>query len=327
MRYGLVEGIHARISRLVQGTNFMTLANLDDSVRLLDSVLELGCTAVDTARSYQNGESQKVLGEWIESRGVRDQVVVISKGGLSHQGLKRMTPEDLTQDLVESLEDLKTDYIDLYLLHRDDPDKPVGPIVEVLNEHVRGGRIRAFGGSNWTHQRIQEANAYAEANGLAPFAASSPQFSLAVQHRSPYPDNPGAVTLTGSSQEAAREWYRRNQMPVFAWSSLAGGFLTGRFRRDNLNQFDDPNDRRVVSAYCSESNFALLDRATELAAQKGVVLSEIGIAYLLHHELNVFALVGCRGRSEFEALCPGTEWALSADEITWLESASSRRNS
>ena len=136
----------------------------------------------------------------------------------------RVTPEDIAADLDESLRQLGLDTIDLYLLHRDDPDVPVGPIVEALNEHLRGGKIRAFGGSNWTHERIAEANAYAADHGLVPFVASSPQFSLVEQVDEPWP---GCISIGGPDNAAARDWYQNNQMAMFAWSSLAGGFLSG----------------------------------------------------------------------------------------------------
>src|SRR5262249_39237817 len=150
------------------------------------------------------------------------------------------------------------------LLHRDDTDVPVGPLVDVLNEHQRAGHIRAFGGSNWSYQRIREANEYAKAHGLTPFAATSPNFSLAEQVQAPWE---GCMSI--SYDEAAKDWYRQNQMPIFAWSSLAGGFFSGRFHRDNLDSFSDYNDTLCVATYCVEKNFERLDRAQQLATETG----------------------------------------------------------
>src|SRR5207249_9101 len=143
----------------------------------------------------------------------------------------------------DSLARFKTDYIDLYLLHRDDPTVPVGPIIEVLNEHLKAGRIHAFGGSNWTYQRLQEANAYAAEHGLTPFVASSPNFSLADQIEPPWA---GCISISGSQGTAARQWYVQQQMALFTWSSLAGGFFSGRFRRDNLQSFEKYLDKLCV---------------------------------------------------------------------------------
>src|SRR5690606_6316038 len=119
---------------------------------------------------------------------LRDKVVIVGKGAHLNRDRRRVTPWDITSDLYDSLARFQTDCIDLYLLHRDDPDFPVGPIVEVLNEHLRAGRIGAFGASNWTVERIQAANAYAAEHGLEPFVASSPNLSLADQIKEPWPE-------------------------------------------------------------------------------------------------------------------------------------------
>src|SRR5438874_4289950 len=111
-------------------------------------------------------------------------------------------------------------------MHRDDPEIPVGAFVECLNEHLRAGRIRAFGGSNWSPERLQQANDYAREHGLAGFAASSPNLCLAVWNE---PQWEGCVS---ASDKASRAWYAQSQMPLFSWSSQARGFVTGRFRKE-----------------------------------------------------------------------------------------------
>jgi aryl-alcohol dehydrogenase-like predicted oxidoreductase len=175
MKYGNVKGVEKPISRLVLGTMIINNGDLRKSFDLLDAVFELGGTALDTAHVYG---SEEPIGLWMKERGNRDKVVILDKG--AHPSNRpRVTPADITSDLSDSLARLKTDYIDVYMLHRDDPDVPVGPIVEVLNEHLSAGRIHAFGGSNWKYERIQEANEFAEAHGLVPFSASSPNYGLA----------------------------------------------------------------------------------------------------------------------------------------------------
>ena len=99
---------------------------------------------------------------------------------------RHVTPDMIDHELPISLERLQTDYIDLYFLHRDNPAVPVGEFVDMFNRHRAAGRVRAFGGSNWTPTRLAEANAYAEHNGLAGFSASSPNFTLAVWNEVPY---------------------------------------------------------------------------------------------------------------------------------------------
>ncbi|MBS3966589.1 MAG: aldo/keto reductase [Truepera sp.] len=316
MHYGYVPGIDKPLSRLVQGTVMVNSTELKRSFALLDEIFALGGNTFDTAHVYGQGDNERTVGRWLSERGIRDQVVIIAKGAHPNQDRARVTPFDISADIHDSLARFKTDYLDLYLLHRDDPTVPVGPIVEVLNEHLAAGRIRAFGGSNWTHQRLQEANAYAKAHGLVPFAASSPNFSLAVQVKAPWA---GCVSIGGPPGEAARAWYQREGMPLFAWSSLASGFFSGRFRRDNLATFDAYLDKLCVESYCVEENFRRLERAEELAQVKGLTLPQVAMAYVMNQPLNIFALVGCQSGAEFKANLAACEVTLSPQEIAWLE--------
>jgi aryl-alcohol dehydrogenase-like predicted oxidoreductase len=290
--------------------------NADAGFDLLDEIYALGCNTLDTAHVYGNGGCERVLGRWIDERDLHEQIVIITKGAHPNTDRNRVTPFDITSDLHDSLARLKVEAIDLYLLHRDDPTVPVGPIVEVLNEHKEMGLIRAFGGSNWTHERIQAANTYAETHGLTPFIASSPQFSLAEMVQPPWR---GCISIGSSSDEAARAWYRQTQMALFTWSSLAGGFLSGRFARSNLDTFESYFDQLCVNSYCYEDNFRRLDRAAFLAEAKGLTLSQVALAYVMNQPLNIFALVGCRTGAEFENNVVALDVQLTAEEIAWLE--------
>ncbi|MBV7331006.1 aldo/keto reductase [Chloroflexi bacterium TSY] len=186
MEYGTIPGIDKPISRLVQGAVMISTDRLEESFELLDGVFAQGCTTFDTASSYAGGECDRTLGRWINERGIEDKVVILGKGAHHNRDRERVTPFDITSDLFDSLARLKVDKIDLYVLHRDNLSLPVGPIVEILNEHHDAGRIGEFGGSNWSAARIQEANEYADKHGLKPFAVSSPNFSLAVQIKPPW---------------------------------------------------------------------------------------------------------------------------------------------
>lgn len=201
MQYKTLERISKPISRLVQGTVMLTTEDQDANFALLDAVHELGCTTFDTAHIYTRGQTERVLGEWMDARGNRDEVATLSKGAHHNTDRRRVTDFDIKSDLYDSLARLKTDHIDLYLLHRDDPAVPIGPIVETLNEHLDAGRIHAFGGSNWTVERIREANDYANAHKLVPFVASSPNFSLAEQVEEPWAE---CLDLSGPQGDAAR---------------------------------------------------------------------------------------------------------------------------
>ena len=324
MRYGEIPGLNKPVARVVQGTT-MIGSDLDEakSFALLDQVFEMDCNALDTAHVYSNGNSERITGRWMQARGLRDKIVIITKGAAHSEDRRRMTPFDITSDLHDSLARLKTDYIDLYLLHRDDPGAPCEPIIDLLNEHRQAGRFRVFGASNWSHQRIEAANAYARANGLEPFVASSPQFSLADSLDEPWPL---CFTISGPREAAAREWYAQTQMPLLAWAPLASGFFSGRFRRDNLHTFGEREwDRVCVRAYASEANFQRLDRAGILAAEKGLTAAQVALAYVMNHPLNLFAVVGPSSGERFRLNVEACEVQLTLQEMAWLDLSSDSR--
>jgi aryl-alcohol dehydrogenase-like predicted oxidoreductase len=310
-----IPGLDKPLSRLVQGSTMIGSRNAEQSFELLDAVFALGCRALDTAHVYMPpnlGDSERTVGKWLVSRGVREQLFIIGKGAHHNDDRQRVTPFDITADIHDSLARLQTDYIDLYLLHRDNPDVPVGPLVETLNEHYAAGRIRAFGGSNWTHTRIQAANDYAAAHGLQPFTASSPQFSLAEVMVDTFP---GFVTLTRAANQPARDWYSANQMPVFAYWALAAGFMGGKFSADSPPKEGDI--RRLC--FHNPANYQRLDRARQLAAEHGVPLLAIAVAYVLNQPMNMFALIGAHNGSQFEDALKGARIKLDAKTVAWLD--------
>ena len=318
MQYADIPRLNKRVARIVQGST-MIGSDLDEreSFALLDQVYELGCNTLDTAHGYSRGESERIIGRWMQARNLREEIVIITKGAAHSEDRRRMTPFDIASDLHDSLARLQTDYIDLYLLHRDDPDVPVEPIIDSLNEHQTAGRIRAFGASNWSHQRIAEANAYALANGLEPFVASSPQFSLVEVLDEPWPL---CISISGSTGALAREWYAQTQMPVLAWSPLASGFFSGRFRRDNLHLFGEREwDEVCVRTYASEANFQRLDRAEIFASQKGLTAAQVALAYVINQPMNVFALVGPHSGEKFRMNVEASEVRLTQEEMAWLD--------
>jgi aryl-alcohol dehydrogenase-like predicted oxidoreductase len=319
MPTGAVPGLDKPVPRLVLGTMIVNMELLDESFALLDDAFALGWTALDTAHVYAGGNSERAIGEWMKARNNRNRVVVISKGCHHNADRRRVTPFDLAADLHDSLARLQTDYIDLYLLHRDDPDVPVGTIVDALNEHLKAGRIRAYGMSNWGHERIAEATAYADRKGLVPAAASSPNYSLAEQVENPW--GPGCVSISGPAAAEAREWYARTNTPIFAYSSLARGLFSGRVTRASIPRLEEDEivDQACRTAYCHEVNFRRLDRAYELAAEKGLTVAQIALAYVLNQPLNCFPLIGAASRVELTACLAACDVRLTADELAWLD--------
>lgn len=323
MKYGHVEGIDKPVSRLVQGTLTVSTDDLESSVDFLDGIRALGCNTFDTAPVYGNGKAERALGAWMDRRGNRSDVFILSKGGHPNADRRhRVTVFDVASDLFDSLARLKTDYIDLYMLHRDDPEVPVGPLVEALNEHVSEGRIRAFGGSNWSVNRIREANLYAREHGLTPFVASSPNFSLAVRVKEIWE---GCLSISGPWGAGERAWYRESQMPVFSWSSLAQGFFSGLLTRDNINETANEMTQGCAHVYGYEENFTRLERATELANERGKTVAQIALAYLFNQPLNVYTVSGSRSVEESRLSREAMEIRLTQEELDWLDLRQGRR--
>lgn len=316
MLFSKIPGIDKPVSRLVQGTMWMKSSELDRAFAALDAFLAAGGNCFDTAHIYGLGDNERTVGQWIHSRGVRDEIVILGKGAHHSPDRKRVTPFDIQSDIHDSLARFKIDHIDLYLLHRDDPAQPVGPVVETLHAAREAGQIHAYGGSNWSVERLREANEYAAAHGLTPFVVSSPQFSLAVQQVSPWID---CESLSGPEGEPARAWCRQNGVTLFVWSSLAGGFFSGRFRRDNLDTLTQPYDQLAVKVYCFEENFRRMDRAQELAESKGVTVPHIALAYVYNQPEGIHALSGARTPDEVRVNVEATEIELTAEEIAYLE--------
>ena len=204
------EPLH--LPRLVLGTMSLTNetpAAQDDADALLDAAFEHGLSAVDTGHVYGGGASERAIGDWLERSGLADDVFVLSKGCHPDEAGPRVNPEALARDLAESLDRLRLPAVDLYMLHRDDPAVPVGEMVDAFAEHLAAGRLRAYGFSNWTRARIEEACDYAEANDRPLPAASSPNFSLADQVNDPW--GGGCATLTGAAAADDREWHREHR--------------------------------------------------------------------------------------------------------------------
>ncbi len=303
MRYLRVEGVDKDISQMLMGCdNQPTFAH---AAVMFDDWFERGGNAFDTAYLYGGGLQERLLGQWIKTRGVRNDVVILSKGG--HTPF--CYPEAIARELQESLDRLQTDYVDLYILHRDNPDIPVGEFVDLLHEQREAGRIGVFGGSNWSLDRIREANDYARRNGKHGFSVLSNNLSLAEMVK---------PVWTGSkhvSDPESRAWLAEHRFPNFAWSSQARGYflpesLRMRLGADNFQCWDSPENR------------ARRKRAEQLADQLGVSPINIAAAYVLNQPFPSFALIGPRSINETISSLRALDIRLSAEQIEWLWSGS-----
>lgn len=300
MRYGSIPGVDTPASRLVLGCDNQT--DLDFASVMFDDFYERGGNAFDTAYEYGDRRQQRLLGQWVANRGVRDDLFVIGKGAHT----PHCDPVNLESQLLDTLDDLQTDHLELYLLHRDNEEVPVGEFVDVLDRYHRRGVIRAFGGSNWSRERFESANEYARTNGKQGFTALSNHFGLAEAHALPFP---GSRHVTDRD---SKEWLEASQIPLFAWASQARGFFS-RARPDDLS------DARLVAGYYSPGNFERLRRCRQLAEERGVTPTAVALAYVLHQRFPTFAIIGPRRPSETRTSAAALDLDLDDETIAWLD--------
>ena len=274
---------------------------------LLDAFFEAGGNLFDTGYVYGGGYTEALLGQWLKNRGVREHSVVIGKG--AHSPL--CYPDVIGKQLAQTLDRLQTDHVDIYFMHRDNPDVPVGEFVDAMDAEVKAGRIRGpFGGSNWTMERMDEAIAYAERTGKQKPGALSNNFSLAEMLE---PIWAGCVT---SSSDEWKAWLTARQMPNFAWSSQGRGFFTDRAGRDKRD------NEELVRVWYSDQNFGRRDRAIELANRLGKSPIHVALAYVLAQPFPSVPLIGPRTLDELEDSLQALDIALSPDDIAWLDGGS-----
>ena len=323
-----IENISKPISRLALGTAFYREAEKKVWFGILDKFLEAGGTVIDTARGYGNGLSERVIGEWMALRDSRESTILVTKCGVTDNKL----PEDgfdemVTVELGESQETLKTSYIDLYILHRDNPVIPVSPIMERLNREIERGTVRAIGASNWSYNRVEEANTYAREHGLKGFAVVSNNLSLARPLEAFYP---GLV----STDREGEKWHRRTGTPLLSWSSQARGFFTPRYTPDILptaanrksKGVSDPFERRMIEVYASEENFERKQRAEELGRERNCSPVEIALAWLLNNPFPVIPIIGPHSGTELESCLKAVTIGLTVKERRWLDLLEARQS-
>jgi aryl-alcohol dehydrogenase-like predicted oxidoreductase len=314
--YARIEGISVPVSRVVLGTDWFNARRFFwIAGRSFDGAVEAGCTAFDSARAYR--DSENILGTWMRARRARDRVVLITKGGLpGPSGRSRLSATEISRDLERSLKALQTDYIDLYLLHYDDVTTDVGMLVELLNQHLEAGRIRAFGVSNWSTARIADASRYATARGMKPPVVSSVQFSLASWR---YPPWKNALSISGEGSEADRQWYKTSDVWLLAYSSLAMGFFSSsrRYATGDTGQAQTP-PRLGDSVFLDPTNLARLERARQMAERRGVSPGQIALAWVLGFDRRVLAVVGARTAASYVNAAAACGVMLSESDRAWL---------
>ena len=304
-----IDGFDKQISNLALGTD--NQIDAPTMAAMADAFVEAGGTVFDTAFIYSDGRSEELLGTWMAARGIRDELVILSKGAHTPDCF----PETIGTQLDQSLARLQTDHLDLYCLHRDNPDVPVSEWIDALNTEVDAGRMKQFGGSNWTAERIDEANAYAAANGKQGFALLSNNFSLA---RMEDPVWPGCLA---SSTDTFRDWHETNDFPLLPWSAQARGFFldwdgTGLAA---TRHGADPTDEEMQRVWGSTENMERRNRAFQLADDMGVSALQIALAYVVNQPFPCCALIGPRTPMQMADSVAAAKLSLTQEQIAWLD--------
>lgn len=311
--YAPLAGSTKRASRIFLGTASLPYTAGKEQNRLLDVMYEAGINAVDTARVYSDAE--KCIGKWLASRKNRDKIYLTTKcAHPSPLGEKRVSEREIRNDLETSLSNLCTDHLDCLLLHRDDENVAAGEIAELFNRLIAEGKILSYGVSNWRHERIIEVNGYAAEHNLQGIAISSPHFGLAEQVEDPWGGN--CVTVTGKDNKAAREWYRKTQMPLLAYSSLGRGLFSGKAHTQE--ELLASMDKSARLGYACAENFERVRRCELLAKEKDATVAQIALAWLFCCGLNTFAVTGTSSAERMKENIAAFSLKLTQEECNFL---------
>ena len=320
MRYTVIPGTNLRTSTICMGTGPIGSAvDRQASFALLDAYVDEGGNFLDSASVYANwlpierSISEKTIGQWLTLRGNRDRIVIGTKGGhpeLSTMHISRLSPADIVHDLDASLANLQADVIDLYWLHRDDPQRPVGEIVETLNEQVRLGKVRYLGASNWPPARIQAAQEYAVQHALQSFAASQALWSLAVPERAALGDRTLALM-----DDEFRRYHVQTGLAAIPYSSQANGYF--QKLAQGGSEAIKPAQARV---YGSAENQERFRRIQKLRADTGLSVSQIVLGYMQSQPFITIPIVGCRTLAQLADSLAAGDVRLTPEQVRYLES-------
>jgi len=327
MKYAKLPGIEKELSVIYLGTgNYGSKISPSDSFKLLDRFAELGGTFIDTAHVYGAwdasgynggyGNSEKVIGEWLKKTGMQNKVAVGTKGAHPDldTGISRMNPKDINAHISESLQRLKTDSIDIYWVHTDEPSIPAGEILGMLAEPSAAGRLKAIGCSNWSIQRQHEASEAAVALGLPGFVASQVGWSLARASHSVY--RPGHVDMR-YMDSAMLQYHAETGIPVAGYSGQGCGFFAEKY--DGLD-FDSPAfpTPGLSARYGNDLSYSRRKVAVELAREKGCSANQVALAWMIHHPFRAFPIASPNSLQQMDDTMKAGEIELTDEEFNRL---------
>jgi aryl-alcohol dehydrogenase (NADP+) len=284
---------------------FGKLANPDhdECVRMIHKALDFGINVIDTADRYSAGESEEIVGKALQGR--RDRIVLATKvhGPMGDDpNMQGNSRRWITRAVEDSLRRLQTDYIDLYQIHRPSPDTDVEETLSVLTDLMREGKVRAIGASTFPASDIVEAQWIAERRGLARFRTEQPPYSI----------------LNRSIEREVLPACQRYGMGVLAWSPLAKGMLTGRYRK-GAPQPDTLRAKYFPKAMSDEGSLDAVEALIPLAESAGLSLMHMALAFVVAHPALSAAIIGPRTMEQLDGLLAGAEVTLSDDLLDAID--------
>ena len=300
-----LNGVEKLGSRLALGCDNQTSSL--HAFTMFDHFYGSGGRIFDTAYIYNNGKGDKYLGDWINSRNVEDEIIVLGKGAHTPD----CEPKFIRPQIEESLSRLNINKIDIFCLHRDNPKIPVAEFMDALNEVKNDGLIGNIGASNWEMGRFAEARDYALKNNMEPFTVLSNNFSLAEMVD---PVWPGCVGVNNSYLEYLMD----NQIMLFPWSSQARGFFIEKKEITSNEHFSNPSLEEERRVWHSEKNLQRRKVCFAIATQRGVQPIQVALAYVIQKSSLIFPLVGPRTIIEAESSIAATQLNLTEEEMSSL---------
>ncbi len=299
---------------IVGGSSYQMINGLYDE-DFFEKLKENNLLTFDLGRVYGNGKAEENFSsylKWLD----RDKVTIITKCCHPLYGIfKRVSKKAAFNDIESSLKALNTSYVDVLLLHRDDENVDAKEIITFMNEILEKGYTRLIGVSNWSVDRIKEANEYAIYHSLEPFKVNEPQFSLAIRNKDPWHN--GSKTITGDSHFEDRKYLKENGIINLCYSSLADGFMAGKYNHDDKN-FKKNLSHFSKTAYFSQNNLEILKRCENLAKEKGVSVAQLSLAYVLNQDFNTRAIVNFSSARRISENVKAIEIKLSDREKEYL---------
>lgn len=308
MRYQDFGTTGMRVSQLTLGTWGIGGAGWDshpESSRLdaIRAAIDCGINFIDTAPAYNAGEAERHVGRTLQELGVRHEVFISTKCGneyIDGAYVRSCDSAKIRRQCDESLRNLRTDYIDLYIIHWPDPKVPFGETMDVLNDLKKQGKILHIGVSNFSREQIEEASQFGLIEGV------QPQFSMVER-----------------GNEELMRWCAGQGIGVMAYGALGGGILTGAYRE--LRSYAPADSRNRFYQQFKEPLFSRVQRLLlemdRLSAGKGVPLSQIAINWCAQQEFVSTCLVGAQSRRKVEENCACFGWQLTPEERTFLDEA------